>query len=413
VAAILWQVLACVGLAIAAANIFPGIGLALVLIAVITWLGVPLWRLIRYLIRHDNIELPSRLRFFAITGFGLGLASLLLLAPAPPTIRAPIVVRQDLLSVRAKADGRIAKFHFESGQRVKRGDLLITLVNPELEKQLQQSEIDLRSVRAQTACHLSDGDIELLQLAQEHLQGLQNRHQELRYLVTSLELRAEVDGIVLLSNALTLTGQFVHSGEELLSICQSDTCRAVALVAQSDARWLRTTEGHELWVLLWGQGGTRIPSTVTQVFPRASFDLPHAAFASTLGGEISVLDRQQANSGRDNRADSLLASGSQHVNRSLADSNHRAGAETTLQAASGRASQSLGAVASGLRTVQPYVQVEVTIMTEMDQRIDSHKLFDGQTGILCASSRRTNLGSYLAESLGGWLREQFTISHGL
>lgn len=414
VAALVWQVLICIALVVAAANIFPGIGFALALLSLVAWLGIPIWKLARYITRYDNLELPNRRRFVLICGGLLAAGWLLLLAPAPPTIRAPIVVRQDIVAIRAKSEGRIAKVHCNSGERAAQGDLLVTLTNPELETQLRQLEIDILSIGAEADKFLADGDIELLQIAQEHLRGLLSRSKELRYLVESLAVRAEAEGIVLIQDASNLEGQYVQTGEEILNLCCSETCRAVALVAQADARWLQTANDSELSVMIWGQGGKRIPSTLAQVHPRASFDLPHAAFASTLGGAVSVLDRREANNARDNRSDSLLASGSQQlIDRSISENNSRAGVESDLQATSGRARQSLNDVARSLRTVQPQVQVEVTLSPEFIQKSCTNELHDGQTGILFASSRRMTLGSYFAESISGWFQEQFTVSHGL
>lgn len=165
------------------------------------------------------------------------------------------------------------------------------------------------------------------------------------------------------------------------------------------------------------------------IHPRASFDLSHAAFAATVGGPISVLDRQQATGARDNRHDSFLANNSQiQADSRLSDRSAAAfGREVLQQSSTARSSQTLHSLKSSLRTVEAYVQVEASLESGMaagtyvdgmpatnDPTLPLQaSLLDGQTGILFVSSRETTLGSYLAHGIRRWVRARFTVSHGL
>jgi len=429
VSALLWQILVCLGLAITAANLFPGIGLMLVLFASLAWVCIPLWKLARMVFERQPAEPLQRTRFAMMTATTIMIATGVLILPAPATVRAPLVIRQDLVTLRAQAAGQLETIHQHHGAQVRQGDLLMTLVNPELRKQFYLTELNLRSNRTEADHYLADGDIELWQMAQETIQGLQQQHDELYYLCASLEVRAAVDGVVLLNESGILLGQFVQPGDELLSLRRSDDCLAIALVAQADARWLRSAIDPEVSVMVWGQGGQRIASTLESIHPRASFDLPHAAFAATVGGPISVLDRQQATGARDNRHDSFLANSSQiQADSRLSDRSAAAfGQEVLQQSSTARSSQTLHSLKSSLRTVEAYVQVEASLESGMaagtyvdgmpatndPTMLLQASLLDGQTGILFVSSRETTLGSYVAHGIRRWVRARFTVSHGL
>jgi putative peptide zinc metalloprotease protein len=427
--AFLWQFLVCVGLGITAANLFPGIGLMLVFLASLAWIGIPLWKLIRMLFCRQLAESLNRTQFAMMTAAIFMIMTVVLMLPAPATVRAPMVIRQDLLTLRAQASGKVGKIHHYHGTQVRKGDLLITLVNPELTKELHQTKLELRSSQTQADHYLAEGDIELWQITQETIQGLKQRHEELNYLCSSLEVRASVDGVVLLNDYVNMLGQFVLPGDDLLSLRRIDRCQAIALVAQADAQWLGSVKNPKVSVMVWGQGGRRIPFKLATIHPRASFDLPHAAFASTVGGPISVLDRQQATGARDNRYDSFLASSSQiQAESHFSDRSAAAfGQEMRQLSSNARSNQSLHSLKSSLRTVQPYVQVEASLEPGMAAEIPVNgmpgtnkpallvqaSLLDGQSGVMFVSGRETTLGSYLGYEIRRWIQESLTVSHGL
>ncbi len=84
IAATVWKALIFVSLTLAALSLFDGIGLILAVTAGILWIGVPIFRIIRFLISGTETEQPSRRQFaLACGGFATVIISVGLIVPAP------------------------------------------------------------------------------------------------------------------------------------------------------------------------------------------------------------------------------------------------------------------------------------------------------------------------------------------
>ncbi|MEM9942458.1 MAG: hypothetical protein AAF939_12905, partial [Planctomycetota bacterium] len=118
IAALAWRVLLSVGLAIAAANMFYGIGLIIALFAGCLWLGLPIFRLAKLLVQGNELQQVDRRRFAVV------FATLLLAGwmagnfiPGPSLVYAPMVVEyEDLESVRVVTPGFVRNILVEGNQ---------------------------------------------------------------------------------------------------------------------------------------------------------------------------------------------------------------------------------------------------------------------------------------------------------
>lgn len=437
-AALIWQVTVCVGLSIAAINFVPGVGLLMAALGAVMWLGIPLWKLLRYLGGRHQLESPNRWRFalvsFALLAIAVGLA---FGASAPTTIRAPLVVIHDSVVVRARTDGFVREIHVQVGQRVTRGQLLLTLDNPELLTEITKTLVDIEDAQTKSMIHFAESEISLWQLVQEHLRGLEIRRRGLVESVEYLEVRAPASGVVAAGDLKILLGQFVTAGEELLAVDRSDSYRAVALVDQGDAQFLRDVQPQRMTATIWGTGETKVFCRIERVHPRAGFDLPHAAFAASLGGPIAVLDRQQADNHSQSQADSLLARNtSSNAGSPSSTSAADAGLRRDPQTGTDGARRTLTEAMRGLKTTRPYVQVDLAIAPETDGALDHEasarvavdrptisarpsrsgapaRFYEGQTGVLLASGRHGSLGSWLMSNLQDWINSRTRLTHGL
>jgi putative peptide zinc metalloprotease protein len=437
-AGLIWQTLVTIGLSLAAINIWPGIGLVGGATAVALWLGRPIWRLARLLLGPHAA--PASARGW-LAGWSVAVVLIVVAAgvwiPAPGSLRVPVVLQHDREVIRAKTAGFVSHIHVKAGESITAGQPLLTLVNRELQLKIEQTQVKARQAELQAQIALVDEDISRWQWHQETLEAHRQQLSQLQEQARGLELTASRDGVVVAALLESLRDQLVYEGQELLSIVRPGQVRAVALVHQEDARWLRDVQPALSWISLWGTGGRRLECRLERLHPRAGYDVPHAALASSIGGPVAVVNRQQTETGRERQSDSLLASGS-GMGHELNNFEGRAGDPLARLARGHEAWQaSLTETARGLKTTRPYVQLEASLYGVPISRaadrpranrwrlpIESLQagdptleaalgLYDGRTGVLVATGRQAALGPYVWHQLQSWVRDRLQRTHGL
>jgi putative peptide zinc metalloprotease protein len=210
-AALFWRILIMLSMLIAASMMLHGAGLVLTIAGVFAWCATPLWKLIVRL-RQVAVESPARLIRAAVVTAGLSVAMVggCLFVPAPFTTVAPAVVElPDGSLVRAAVDGFVQTVHVREGDRVDRGDLLLTLENRQVETEHRNLavEIEQEQIRYQTA--VRDHDADKAAIAQSNLRSLRQRLTETQERYDSLEIRASVSGTIVARTLASMPQTFV------------------------------------------------------------------------------------------------------------------------------------------------------------------------------------------------------------
>ena len=177
VGALVWKVLICFGLSFGALNLFPGFGLMLAGIGVIMWLGIPVFKLVKFLILGSEFESPNRFRFgYVIGAFLFVIAAVGHLVPAPSVINAPLVVDfKDTISVRPEASGFIREILVQDQQVVEPGQLLLVMENRELATQHAQLKLELSKSRLRARELQNESHIGAWQAEQALIESLQQQ----------------------------------------------------------------------------------------------------------------------------------------------------------------------------------------------------------------------------------------------
>ena len=368
VLAMLWFFSIAIGLSLAASGLIEGFGLIVALIGIVMWAGIPLYKLCKYVALGTDTDRPNRPWFamaMLITACLVG--GFLYACPSPSVVSAPIVIEYELLSVvRSNASGFAKSIHVVDGQMVQEGDLLVTLENPELEQELKSLLLDIEISKLRTNSLYNQEKISEVQLERESLISLIKRKTELEQQVADLIIYAPQTGQVLARDLHVSAGRHFTPGTEILSIGQPGEIQAVALTRQTDMDWVSTNPEAEVDLLIWGRHkDTLIPGKISLINPRARDDLPHEAFSASVGGPLAVVPRQQVqgNNGEDEQ-DMMLT--------------------------------------------QPRVPVEIALTED-----DRANLLPGQTGQLIVRARDENMGTYLANNLIRFVRNNNLRSHGL
>ena len=287
--------------------------------------------------------------------------------PSPSVVSAPVVIEYELLSVvRSNGAGFAKVIHVSDGQMVEKGDLLVTLENPELHQELNSLLVDIDISRLRTNSLFTQEKISEVQLEKEALASLLKRKTELERRIADLIIVAPQSGQVLARDLHISTGKHFTPGTEILSIGQPGEIQAVALTRQTDIDWVTANPDAEVDLLIWGRHkDSLIPGKITLVNPRARDDLPHEAFSASVGGPLAVVPRTQVEGDNDTEEQDMMLT-------------------------------------------QPRVPVEIAL-TEFDRA----SLLPGQTGQLIVRARDQNIGTYLANNLVRFIRENNVRSHGL
>ncbi|NND98783.1 MAG: HlyD family efflux transporter periplasmic adaptor subunit [Pirellulaceae bacterium] len=361
-----WKILICVSLVLGAANLLPGVGFLIAMLATILWLAVPVGKFCKYLIFGSEFEQPNRARFATVFASAIMAAAILgTFVPSPTVITAPIVIEYEPLTVlRSETTGFVDRIHVEPDQIVQAGDVLITLRNPELEVQRVETTNLLQEARLAAAAQHKQQNIGAWQIEQENIQALQKQLAETERNVKQLTIRATQAGQVLFDDYDSLIGTYIMPGSELLSIGDPSNKKAIALVSQDDARHLDTAAGETVELRVWGYSGN-LTGKVREVTPRVRNDLPHFAFAGMYGGPLTVVNRAQYED---------------------------ADPEDTSQ----------------LVLLKPRFAMHI----DLDHQT-SEKLLSGQTGLAHLRMRSGALGSYLYLSVSNWIRARIQVTHGL
>jgi putative peptide zinc metalloprotease protein len=366
VLAMMWFFTIAIGLSLAASSFIEGFGLMVAAIGLVLWVGIPLFKLTKYCIAGTKTEKPNRVWFSTAMGLTLFIAAAFLYCcPSPSVVSAPVVIDYEPLSVvRSNSTGFAKTIHVADGQLVEEGELLVTLQNPELEHQLKSLVIDIRISELRTNTFFNQGEISKVQMEQKSLDSMLNRKAELEQQIAELQVFAPQSGTVLARELNSLAGKHLTPGNEILSIARAGEIHAIALTRQDDIDWVSENPEAEIELLVWGRHENNLlAGKIKHINPRARDDLPHEAFAASVGGPLAVVPRQQVE-GDGEEGDMMLT--------------------------------------------QPRVPVEIELAEE-----DRHHLVAGQTGQLIVRSRNQNMGNYIAQNLVRFVRENNLRTHGL
>ena len=364
----LWFFSITIGLSLAASSFIEGFGLLIAIVGLILWAGLPLFMLTKFVVKGTETERPNRTWFaWAMSLTVLLLGCFLYFCPSPSVVSAPVVIDYEPLSiVRANSTGFAESIHVVPGQQVEEGDLLVTLENRELQHELHSLLIDIKISELRSKTLFNQGEISSVQLEREELIAMHKRRTELESRIADLKIYAPQSGCVLARDLESSKGRHFSPGDEILSIAQDGEIHAIALTRQSDIDWVSEHPESEIELFVWGRHeSSLLHGQIKHINPRARDDLPHEAFAASVGGPLAVVPRNQVEDGGEESEGDLMLT-------------------------------------------QPRVPIEI----ELDPA-DRERLAAGQTGQLFIRSRQQNMGSYLAANLVRFVRANNFRTHGL
>lgn len=292
VASLIYWVVLMTGIVVIVGTQYLDLGIALAWFIGFTAVAMPLFKAVRYLLTSPQLQ-RIRLRAWAISLALLGVMVAVLGAyPMPDRTRIPGVIQAgSFRAMYTDAAGRVAQVEAPPGGRVKAGQVLLRLENPELLLQQQanaaaQAEVDTQIWRAITQ---SVADLSALdkQRAATVAQG-----EDLQRQVDALTVRAPIDGVWSVSDEEVALGRWLSRGGAVGQVIDPSSWQFVGVLPQVSTHVFED-QILEAQIKLQGQEDVSLLAQNTTVLPHENDTLPSAALGMAGGGDIVV-------DGRDN-----------------------------------------------------------------------------------------------------------------
>ena len=259
------------------------LGLAAGLFLLVTTLAQPLHKVLRFAFFSPVLG-TQRMRSRMIAS---GVAAVVLLAigvmPMPSTTVAEGVVwLPERAQLRAETGGFIISIAARDGDTVKPGQLIAVLEDPALEasrRELQGKLDGLRAEHYQT--FLSDPF--KAKNADEAMQRVSAELARVEERLAQLEVRAQVEGRLVMPRQQNLPGTFMKQGAMLGYVFSPDQVRVRAVVDEHDIALVRERT-QSVDVLLAERAWQRLDAGLTRETPAATQTLPSPALGDRAGG---------------------------------------------------------------------------------------------------------------------------------
>jgi len=253
----------------------------------VAWIGVPVVKGVRFLVTSPRLR-RRRVRALAVTAAAVAAVVLAVgWVPVPyRTVTEGVVWIPEESLVRAGTEGFVERVAATPGARVRRGDVLIVLRDPEVRARVEVLGARVRELRArydeQQPVSVVKASIilEELRYAQEDLARAAERAAE-------LTIRSGTEGTFVVPTPEDLPGRFVKKGEQLAYVVELGTVTIRAVVPQSSIDLIRF-HSRQVEVRLAERLTDVVGGVMRRVVPGASEQLPTTALGSEGGGQIVV-----------------------------------------------------------------------------------------------------------------------------
>jgi len=313
------------GLMIAVSQWGGPVGVVMTFAVVTLWCAVPVavWAHRHWLpAGEEDVGMAGRRRRLIVFGVvSAASVAALMNVPSPWPRSIPVMVRyRDEQVARAASAGLVVDVAVKSGQRVRKGDLLIVVRDEDLMLKRDQMHGELQVALSKQRQLSRRGELGSAEAQNEAVRALNESLRELDAKIDGLEVRATSAGVVITPHPESLVGRYVRPGELLVRVANSDRKELLVAIPESDwAAYERVVRDDKpLAVRL--RGGYRMRVEPQPAKPRFSDSLPHPSFGGVGGGDIAVVPAKESEGGV--KASTPLGEAIATVSRADRDSIH-------------------------------------------------------------------------------------------
>ncbi len=300
VASLAYRIVVFVSVTLVVMGSMFALGLVLAIWSAAAWFLLPMGKLVHWLATSGQIAERRPRAVLSTLAMAVGALALLGGVPLPDRRHATGVVESERTSgVFVATDGFVRTAHAHVGDRVRKGDPVLTLESPDLRTRRAQvaGEIAEQSVALQRAVAT---DPALAQATREHLLAQRELLATLDERLASLVVRAPQDGVVVpgLAGAdpQSIIGAFVRRGQMVCQVVDPRT-RVTATVQTEQASPLTELDAARVHVEMRPVSDPfrllHAPGTAISIAPAGDRELPHPALGYAGGGEFATDSKDQ------------------------------------------------------------------------------------------------------------------------
>jgi putative peptide zinc metalloprotease protein len=205
----------------------------------------------------------------------LGLTFLLFVPPVPSKVASNFLLEPGRrVSLRARVSGKVSEVLVREGDRVKTGQVLAVLQNPEVEANAQRLSQELALANSGVRSDEFHSDTELAAEANRDRVRLQTELSLATEKKNALEIRASSDGTITTPMLDQKVGEYIPAGNEFCQIVDRSTVRARILVRDWELQDVKPGAVANLKLLAFPYRTYSV--VVEQTLPAAALDRPVA-----------------------------------------------------------------------------------------------------------------------------------------
>lgn len=266
----------------------PVLGVVLGLWAVMSQIGLPLARVLRFIFCHPSLTGRRRRAVTAAVGASSFALVMLLAVPLPlSTYAQGIVWLPEHARVRAGTDGVLGALFSANNTSVAPGTPIARIENPLLDTRIAALEWELRETELRRNAARIDDRVETQVLA-DAITRLRADLAALKSEAVGLEVTSPLTGRLVIPKASHLVGRYLHKGDVIAYVLETPTPTIRAAVPQARIGLLRhgVVGAH---ARLAEDPRTTFAVDIMREFPSATRQLPSVALG-TLGGGLLPVD---------------------------------------------------------------------------------------------------------------------------
>ncbi|MFK7893105.1 MAG: site-2 protease family protein [Granulosicoccus sp.] len=265
----------------------PVLGVVLALWIFLVQLLVPLLNFFGSLVSTSEVSECSLVRSSVLV---VCISMLLLVTGLPvystTSFAEGIIMLPQRAIVRAETDGFLKKIYVEDNAKVKGGDILYELANPEIDTRVYLARSTVKEMELRFAME-SFSDRTARKMQEERLKEARNNLLTLLKEKEKHVVRSTASGIARLSVGNDEIGRFVRQGDSLAYLADESTSIVRVVTTQKDAMRLRNSV-RNVEVRLVTNSNEILPGRLLGEVPLGSDTLPSASLGIRSGGAIQV-----------------------------------------------------------------------------------------------------------------------------
>jgi putative peptide zinc metalloprotease protein len=267
-----------------------GLGLVLAIWTSAMWFILPMAGFTHYLAASPKIAEHRGRVIMTSLGLAALIAILVGVIPMPDRRYGDGVVESPTRrGIFAGVDGFVTTSYVRPGDRVRAGDILLSMESRELITQRETVEAMIRENESLESEYMTQNQA-MAQIAREKLATL---HEQLAFIdekAGRLTVVAPIDGVVVGHDPTQAVGMFAREGSPLCEIVDADHVRVAAELGQTEGSWLFELPRDQLEVELrtLSRVDRVVPASVERIIDAGQRELAHAALGVGGGGVIET-----------------------------------------------------------------------------------------------------------------------------